>query len=232
MESRRISMALFVVIAIMVTILLTITPSSAQDGSENLGCWTNITNCMGTQEIIQCCPIIQQAIDDERNCFCLMRETVDQNATIASSFATIFSFCSISDSFQTLCPSGSGSSSPPAEEPSAPVEEPSAPVEEPSTPVEEPSAPEEEPSAAVEEPSSPPNEVNAQDQADIDAFSQFLTLCKIPGTFDTLCPAGANNSTGRGRSRSRSTSISGSNKKVAYSVGLLLSSLLLINFLG
>lgn len=106
MESRRISMALFVVIAIMVTILLTITPSSAQDGSENLGCWTNITNCMGTQEIIQCCPIIQQAIDDERNCFCLMRETVDQNATIASSFATIFSFCSISDSFQTLCPSG------------------------------------------------------------------------------------------------------------------------------
>lgn len=76
------------------------------------------------------------------------------------------------------------------------------------------------------------DEVNAQDQADIDAFSQFLTLCKIPGTFDTLCPAGANNSTGRGRSRSRSTSISGSNKKVAYSVGLLLSSLLLINFLG
>ncbi|XP_021725665.1 uncharacterized protein LOC110692896 [Chenopodium quinoa] len=270
-----------VLFAIIMLTTISIRPSLAQDDEvENAGCWLKISSCLGDNDVALCCPIIQQEIDDERDCFCLMKETALQNATIDASFSTIFTFCDISGSFQTLCPDDSDSSSAPLVSPdsssssgsiptSAPVEDPSPPsptstTSTPATDVSTPSPDESLPAGVGEcwskiltcTDSKSESEISEccpiveqavtdesecfcagakiavlDDPSNADTFDQYLTLCKISESLDTLCPSSNSSTTGSRipKKTKNSLNISGSNNNnIAHIVGLLPSSLLII----
>ncbi|XP_021767853.1 uncharacterized protein LOC110732246 isoform X2 [Chenopodium quinoa] len=261
----KMNVVLLVLFAIMLT-TLSIRPSLAQDDEVgNMGCWDNITSCLGDNEVLLCCPVIQQEIDNERDCFCLMKETVQQNATVAASFSTIFTFCDISGSFQTLCPDGSVPTSAPVEDPSPPS--PTSTTSTPATEVSTPSPDESTPAGVGEcwskiltcTDSKSESEISEccpvveqavtdesecfcagakiavlDDPSNADTFDQYLTLCKISESLDTLC-TNTNSSTSNGtgsripKKTKTGLNISGSNNNnIAHIVGLLPSSLLII----
>ena len=103
----KMKLVMFVLIAIIM-VIIAIRGSLAQPDA---GCLLKMSNCLGNvttqSSILGCCPIIKQEIDNERECFCLLNQAVQQNqTTISEEVDTILTLCSITHSFQTLCPAG------------------------------------------------------------------------------------------------------------------------------
>ncbi|KMT12570.1 hypothetical protein BVRB_5g098140 [Beta vulgaris subsp. vulgaris] len=82
-------------------------PSSAQESP--IGeCWERFNTCTAGvatagefQE--QCCPVLTQDISNERECFCGIKPQL-QNATNAEAFSQLLTLCSVTASFDALCP--------------------------------------------------------------------------------------------------------------------------------
>ncbi|XP_021725664.1 uncharacterized protein LOC110692895 [Chenopodium quinoa] len=223
-----------VLLAVMLT-TISIRPSLAQDDEvENAGCWLKISSCLGDNDVALCCPIIQQEIDDERDCFCLMKETALQNATIDASFSTILTFCDISGSFQTLCPDGPPTSSTPTTEVTIPASDESLPTDvgecwhriSDCTDSKSDSL---DCCPIVKQAIADERECFCSN-SDADIFFQYLALCEIRDSFDTICPSSASHGTTAKIPKSaKPLNIKGStNNNVALSVGLLPTSLLII----
>lgn len=97
-------------IFVLIAIIMVIIPIKGSLAQPDVGCLLKISNCLGNvttqSDILGCCPIIKQEIDNERECFCLLNQAMQQNETTISEVDTILTFCSITHSFQTLCPAG------------------------------------------------------------------------------------------------------------------------------
>lgn len=107
MGSKKMIIMLVGILAIVS--ILQIRPSTAQEEEDvTVECWQRISNCItnstSDSEFLECCSIIKQEIEEERECFCLPKDNILQDANTSATFTQIFSFCDISGSFQTLCP--------------------------------------------------------------------------------------------------------------------------------
>ncbi|XP_021855952.1 uncharacterized protein [Spinacia oleracea] len=112
MGSKKMIIMLVGILAIVS--ILQIRPSTAQEEEDvTVECWQRISNCItnstSDSEFLECCSIIKQEIEEERECFCLPKDNILQDANTSATFTQIFSFCDISGSFQTLCPGPSPS---------------------------------------------------------------------------------------------------------------------------
>ncbi|XP_074303618.1 uncharacterized protein LOC141638073 [Silene latifolia] len=65
-----------------------------------------------TAQLDQCCTALSDAIDNQRKCFCLLKPYLDDTASDTAAVAQLFTYCSIDGSFDTLCPTDDGSTSP------------------------------------------------------------------------------------------------------------------------
>ncbi|KMT12559.1 hypothetical protein BVRB_5g098050 isoform A [Beta vulgaris subsp. vulgaris] len=71
-------------------------------------CWERFKTCtagLATAEELQeqCCPVLTQDIRNERECFCGIKPQL-QNATNAEAFSQLLTLCSVTASFDSLCP--------------------------------------------------------------------------------------------------------------------------------
>ncbi|XP_021725662.1 uncharacterized protein LOC110692893 [Chenopodium quinoa] len=134
-----------IILMITIIIMVGIKGSSAQK-SVNDTCLVTMGTCLReSSSLLECCPIIKDAILEERECFCLTKQIFGRNATLARTWSNILIFCSVTASFDSLCPDSNSSfvlppSSSPDSPPSiSPTESPVSPptgVPTPSSPVE------------------------------------------------------------------------------------------------
>ncbi|KAL2901776.1 Cysteine-rich receptor-like protein kinase 10 [Bienertia sinuspersici] len=75
--------------------------SSSQQGL----CWKKFFSCTDTStNPLQCCSIITNSIEKDRECFCNGKDKIKQNFTLTTSMYTILAHCSVPYSYDTLCP--------------------------------------------------------------------------------------------------------------------------------
>ncbi|KAK9698707.1 hypothetical protein RND81_08G125000 [Saponaria officinalis] len=68
-----------------------------------------------TAQLDLCCAALSNAIENQIKCFCLLKPYLDDPSS-ADSIATLFNYCSIKGSFDTLCPSADDGSTSPADD--------------------------------------------------------------------------------------------------------------------
>lgn len=101
-----------------------ISPSTAQnllnENSMPL-CWEKISNCIldhlnesnsepqfdtssplfNLSETL-CCPLIQQTVENDRQCFCYINTAIHDNPSLGTNFTSLFSSCEVADSLDSL----------------------------------------------------------------------------------------------------------------------------------
>ncbi|KAL2925945.1 DnaJ-like protein subfamily C GRV2, partial [Bienertia sinuspersici] len=104
MRNERMMNVAMVVGIVMLTWSNQLMTSSAQPG-----CWERIITCIEAVETNaevqqECCPIVLQEISNERECFCSIKPLVAQNASLSTDLSNLLSLCSVTTSFQVICP--------------------------------------------------------------------------------------------------------------------------------
>ncbi|KMT12568.1 hypothetical protein BVRB_5g098130 isoform A [Beta vulgaris subsp. vulgaris] len=110
-------------LAIIMLMSMQFMPSSAQQDLPG-ECWKNIGTCRRNattaEEFKQeCCPVLVKELLNSTDCFCGVKQILDQDPSVADGISQLLTICNIGASFETIC-SGSAPS-PDATTPSAPA---------------------------------------------------------------------------------------------------------------
>ncbi|KAL2901831.1 hypothetical protein RDABS01_026913, partial [Bienertia sinuspersici] len=67
-------------------------------------CTTNATSSSSPTAFLECCPMIQEEIETERECFCSIRNRIRNKPTALNALTQLFTVCSLPGSFDSVCP--------------------------------------------------------------------------------------------------------------------------------
>ncbi|KAL2901879.1 Target of Myb protein 1, partial [Bienertia sinuspersici] len=67
-------------------------------------CTTNATSSSSPTAFLECCPMIQEEIETERECFCSIRNRIRDKPTALNALTRLFTVCSLPGSFDSVCP--------------------------------------------------------------------------------------------------------------------------------
>lgn len=79
-------------------------------------CWTRMGNCWRnattSSTILECCALMKGDIENDKECFCGIKNIVGESPTFTNLINQIFTACSIPGTYDTYCPGIHSFSSP------------------------------------------------------------------------------------------------------------------------
>ncbi|KAK9716438.1 hypothetical protein RND81_06G233400 [Saponaria officinalis] len=104
-------MKLVVWLVLIATMVANIAALKEDDQVSKPSCLTNIASSCNIpgdgdslSQLRRCCLALKEAIDDDRECFCLLKPSFVQDPSGEPAIENVFSFCSIKGSLDSLCP--------------------------------------------------------------------------------------------------------------------------------
>ncbi|XP_056687381.1 cysteine-rich receptor-like protein kinase 17 [Spinacia oleracea] len=78
-------------------------------GSSSQGmCWQRLSNCntesSSSSDPMMCCKVLRNDIQNDRDCFCNVKSTINGNSSIADMMSRLLLSCGVPSSYNTLCP--------------------------------------------------------------------------------------------------------------------------------
>lgn len=94
-------------LAIIMLMSMQFMPSSAQQDLPG-ECWKNIGTCRRNattaEEFKQeCCPVLVKELLNSTDCFCGVKQILDQDPSVADGISQLLTICNIGASFETIC---------------------------------------------------------------------------------------------------------------------------------